>query len=98
MLQLFTHTFQHFFNSNTFQKGASMAYYTVFSLLPMIIIITSLLGVLFGEQAVSGEIYSQLKDILGNDAALQIQDIIKNQHSQHNSIITSVIGVCNATI
>ncbi len=92
MIQLFKHTFQHFFNSNTFQKGASMAYYTVFSLLPMIIIITSLLGILFGKQAVSGEIYSQLKDFLGNDAALQIQDIIKNQHSQHNSIVTSVIG------
>lgn len=84
--------FNHFFNSNTFQKGASLAYYAVFSLLPIIVILTSLLGIFFGEQAVSGEIYTQLKNALGSDAAHQIQDLIKNQHTQHNSTITSIIG------
>ena len=58
----------------------------------MIIIITSLLGILFGAEAVSGEIYAQLKDVLGDDASQQIQDIIKNQHKQHNSTLTSIIG------
>jgi|TARA_B110001452_G_scaffold96780_1_gene80071 membrane protein len=84
--------FKHFFDSNTFQKGAALAYYTVFSLLPMIIIITSILGIIFGKQAVTGEIYSQLKNILGADASLQIQTIIKNQHTNHNSVLTSTIG------
>ncbi|MGB5361613.1 YihY/virulence factor BrkB family protein [Eudoraea sp.] len=84
--------FNHFFESDTFQKGASLAYYTVFSLLPMIIIITSLLGLFFGKHAVSGEIYSQLKDVLGNDAAIQIQNIIKNQHTSYNSGLTTIIG------
>ncbi len=84
--------FNHFFDSNTFQKGASLAYYAVFSLLPMIIIITSLLGLFFGKQAVSGEIYTQLKEVLGNDASLQLQDIIKNQHTKYNSVLTSIIG------
>ncbi len=92
IFQIFKATFNHFFNSNTFQKGASLAYYAVFSLLPMIIIITSLLGLFFGKEAVSGEIYTQLKDILGADASLQIQDIIKHQHRQHNSVITTIIG------
>jgi membrane protein len=58
----------------------------------MIIIITSLLGLFFGKQAVSGEIFTQLKDVLGNDASMQIQNIIKNQHTNHNSILTSIIG------
>ena len=90
---LFTRdVFKHFFDSNTFQKGAALAYYTVFSLLPMIIIITSILGIIFGKQAVTGEIYSQLKNILGADASLQIQTIIKNQHTNHNSVLTSTIG------
>ena len=84
--------FNHFFDSDTFQKGASLAYYAVFSLFPMIIIITSLLGLFFGKQAVSGEIYAQLKDVLGADASIQIQDIIKNQHRSYNSILTTIIG------
>ncbi|MFT5761293.1 MAG: membrane protein [Polaribacter sp.] len=92
MIKFIKEVYNHFFNSNTFQKGASLAYYAVFSLFPMIIIITSLLGIFYGKQAVSGEIYTQLKDILGNDASIQIQDIIKNQHKNHNSIITSITG------
>ena len=54
--------------------------------------IPSLLGLFFGEQAVSGEIQHELKDALGNDTAKQLQAIIKNQHTQHNGFITTIIG------
>ncbi len=92
MIKFIKELFSHFIDSNTFQEGASLAYYAVFSLLPMIVIITSVLGILFGEQAVSGEIYSQLNEFLGHDAASQIQNLIKNQHTNHNSILTTIIG------
>ncbi|MGX1928727.1 YihY/virulence factor BrkB family protein [Flagellimonas sp. 2504JD4-2] len=92
MFNFFKEVFNHFFNSNTFQKGAALAYYAVFSIFPIIIILISILGMVFGKQAVSGEIFIQLKDVLGNDAALQIQDMIKNQHVNHNSIFTTIIG------
>ncbi len=92
MLKFFKEVFNHFFNSNTFQKGAALAYYAVFSIFPIIIILISVLGMVFGKQAVSGEIFAQLKDLLGSDAALQIQDMIKNQHVQHNSLLTTMIG------
>ncbi len=92
MISFLKEVFNHFFNSNTFQKGASLAYYAVFSLLPIIVILISLLGLFFGKQAVSGEIYEQLKDVLGTDASMQIQSIIKNQHADHNSVLTSIIG------
>jgi membrane protein len=92
MLKFFKEVFNHFLSSNSFQKGAALAYYAVFSLIPMIIIITSLFGLFFGKQAVSGEIYIQLKDTLGSDASIQLQNIIKNQHTNHNNIFTSIIG------
>ena len=92
MIPFFKEVFHTFLSSNTFQKGASLAYYALFSLLPIVIIITSLLGLFFGEQAVSGEIQHELKDALGNDAAKQLQAIIKNQHTQHNGFITTIIG------
>lgn len=92
MIKLLKEVFSLFFISNTFQKGGSLAYYAVFSFIPIIVIIISFLGVFFGEQAVSGEVYAQLKDILGDDASIQIQNIIKNQHTNHNSIATTIIG------
>ena len=92
MFHFFKTLFQHFSNKNTFQKGAALAYYAVFSLLPIIMIVTSILGIFFGEEAVSGEIYTQLQGILGDEAALQIQNIIKNQHTHHNNVLTTIIG------
>lgn len=92
MILFLKEVFSHFFNSNTFQKGASLAYYAVFSLLPIIVILISLLGLFFGKEAVSGEIYAQLKDVLGSEASLQIQNIIKNQHTNQNGVLTSLIG------
>ena len=92
MMKFLKEVFSLFFKSNTFQKGGSLAYYAVFSFIPIIVIIISFLGVVFGEQAVSGEVYAQLKDILGEDASIEIQNIIKNQYTNHNSITTTIIG------
>ena len=92
MIRFFKDVFIHFFKSNTFQKGAALAYYAVFSFIPMIVIIISLLGVFFGEQAISGEVYLKLKDYLGSDASLQVQNLIKVQHVNHNSILTTIVG------
>lgn len=92
MLTFFKKVINHFFNSNTFQKGAALAYYTVFSIFPIIIIVISILGIVFGKQAVTGEIFHQLKDVLGAEGATQIQNIIKQQHVNHNSIITTIVG------
>ncbi len=82
----------HFSNSNTFEKGAALAYYTVFSFLPMIIIIISLLGLFFGEDAVSGQLFAQIQGFLGDDGANEIQELLSNQHKKHNNTLTSMIG------
>jgi len=85
--------FQLFIASNTFQKGAALGYFAVFSLIPIIVIIITVLGAVFGDEAVSGEVFHQLKGVLGSEAALEIQDLIKNHHTSHKSIITSIIGI-----
>ena len=75
--------FQHFSKSNTFQEGAALAYYTVFSLLPMLIIVVSIFGMIWGEAAVSGELYKGLANVLGETSAKSIEQIIKQQHQHH---------------
>jgi len=82
----------HFFKSNTFQKGAALSYFAVFSFIPMIVVIISLLGMFFGEDAISGEVYLKLKGFLGSKASLQVQNLIKVQHINHDSILTTAVG------
>lgn len=92
MIKLIKDSFAHFLDSDPFQEGAALAYYAMFSLIPVIIIIISFLDLFFSQQAVTGEVFNLFKDLLGEDAAAQIQNTIKDQHSNHNSIMTSMIG------
>ena len=91
-IDLLKNVFTHFSNSNTFEKGAALAYYTVFSFLPMLVIVVSLLGIFFGEAAVSGELFSQMESFLGENGANEIETLLKNQHKNHNSTLTSILG------
>lgn len=65
----------------------------VFSIAPILVIVISLSGVLFGRDAVQGELYSQLNELLGNVAALQIQDTIKQIHLTGNNFIATIISI-----
>lgn len=92
MITLLKSVFTHFSKSNTFEKGAALAYYTVFSFVPMIVIMVSLLGIIFGEAAVSGEMFAQMQSFLGDAGAKQMESIIENQHTNHNNTMTTIAG------
>jgi len=56
--------------------GAALSYYTVFSLAPMILIVISVAGLIFGEDAVRGEIFGQLRQLMGPDAAAVMELVL----------------------
>lgn len=66
-----------FMDDRAVKYSASLSYYTVFSLAPMLVIILGLLGIFFGKEAIEGRIYSQISGLVGSDAAFQIQEIIR---------------------
>jgi membrane protein len=70
--------FTEFSNDNGMKLSASLSYYTIFSLGPVLIIVISLAGIFFGKEAVEGKIYYQINGLVGNQTALQVQDIIRN--------------------
>lgn len=72
--------------------SASLAYYTIFSLGPMMIVILFLADVFWGRQAVEGRIYGQISELVGKNAALQIQEIIKNASLDGGNHFTAAIG------
>ena len=79
-------TVSGFLDDNGLKLSASLSYYTVFSLGPVLVIIISLAGIFYGKEAVRGKIYGEIKDIVGSDAAVQLQQIIRNvEYSQYET-------------
>lgn len=82
-----------FIADNVLKYSASLAYYTILSLAPLLIIMLFVTGKLFGKEAVKGELYSEIKDLVGSEAALQVQTAIQNIHLSPDNLFASSIGV-----
>lgn len=93
MFSYIRQVFKEFSADNILKYSASLAYYTVFSIAPLLVIITTLSGIFFGKEAVKGEVYTQLSGLVGTTAAIQIQDIIKNIHLTGNNFFASIISI-----
>jgi membrane protein len=85
--------FREFSADNTLKYSASLAYYTVFSIAPLLVVLTTLFGFLFGKEAMQGRVYEQLNSLVGSNVAVEIQDIIKNIHLSKNSFFATVLSV-----
>jgi len=81
-----------FDKDNAFKLSASLSYSTIFAMGPLLIVVISLAGIFWGQQAVEGRIYEQVRGLVGSNAALQIQDIIKNIQQSKHSIAGAIIG------
>ena len=57
-------------------QAAALAYYTVFSLAPILLISISVAGLVYGNEAAQGQILGQIKGVIGNEAEVQIQELI----------------------
>jgi len=86
-------TFSQFIADNGLKLSAALSYYAFFSLVPLLIIIINLFGFIFGTLAIRGEIYGELKGLMGSKAALQIQEVIKNASLSSSSTFITVIGI-----
>lgn len=85
-------SFDAFMEDNAIKLSASLSYYTIFSLPPLSIIILSITGFFFGKEAVRGQFFGQINGFVGNDAAVQIQDTIKNIELSDSNIFAAIFG------
>jgi membrane protein len=86
-------TFKDFGTLNIARMSAALAYYTVFALAPMLLVIITICGVFYGREAIEGRIYSQIRSFVGSEAAVQIQQLIKNAAISPGLTLASTIGV-----
>ena len=73
--------------------GAALSYYTVFSLAPLLLIVVSVAGLVFGEEAVRGELFGQLQGLMGADAAQAVQGLLASASKPSHGVLGTVIGV-----
>ena len=85
--------FKEFSADNIVKYSAALAYYTVFSIAPLLVVITTLFGFFFGREAMQGQIYQQLNSLVGSRAAIQIQEMIKNVHLSGDNFFATAISI-----
>jgi len=82
-----------FTSENNFRYSASFSFYTIFSLAPLLIITISFCGYSFGEQAVEGKIFSEIRSLVGDVAARQIRQMLQPIVSKQGSSVTKLIWI-----
>src|SRR5215469_18913589 len=72
--------------------GAALAFYTMFSIAPLLLIVSSIAGLVFGEGTARAEILYQLQGILGTTGALEVQGLLENARKPTGSLLAVVVG------
>ena len=91
--KLFKETFSGWREDGVSQHAAALAYYTVFSLAPLLVIVVALAGLFFGEEAAEGQVVAQLGGLVGHEAASAIEEMIAAARKPASGIVATVVGI-----
>ena len=91
-------SFRKFGNDRIMKLSAALAYYTVFSVGPLLIVVVFICSFFFGKEAIEGSVYGQIQSFVGHDAALQLQEIIKNAAIAGKGKVAAIIGIVTLVI
>lgn len=85
-------TFKGFIDHKITKLSGSLAYFTVFSMGPLLVMILSLCSVFFEREAIEGKVFAVLNSFVGEDTAIQLQEIIKNASFAGESTLAAIIS------
>jgi membrane protein len=86
-------TFNDFIDNKVFKLSAALAFYTIFSLPAMLIIIIAVSDIFYGRAAIEGTLYNQISAFVGTDAALEIQQTIRGAALTSSSSFAATVGI-----
>ncbi|MEP7282668.1 MAG: YihY/virulence factor BrkB family protein [Rubrivivax sp.] len=78
--------------------GAALSYYTFFSLAPLLLIVVSVAGLVFGADAARGHLVNELSGLIGTDSARALEDMIASVNQPGKGVLATVIGVLTMLI
>jgi membrane protein len=82
-----------FIDDSALSRGASIAYYTLFSIAPVLLIIVAIAGLVFGRDASEGAIVGQLSGLMGDSTAKALEEMIKSADNRAAGIMATIVGV-----
>ena len=86
-------TVSDYIEDNALSRGAAIAYYTIFSIAPMLIICIAIAGLAFGQEAAQGAIVDQLRGLMGEQGAEAVQAMIASASSKSSGILATALGI-----
>lgn len=92
-LMIVRDAFRLWLSHNAFSYAGSLAFYTLFSLAPCIIIAITVIGVILGEAAVQGELMAQLQETIGPDAAEAIEQAVAQSRIEASGLLPTLLGI-----
>ncbi|HWK59414.1 MAG TPA: YihY/virulence factor BrkB family protein [Parapedobacter sp.] len=92
-LTILKNTFTIFMDVRGLKFSASLAYYTIFSLAPLLVLTISLAAIFFGQEAAEGKIFEEINGLVGNNAAAQIETMLQNVRVKEDNTLAFIIGI-----
>lgn len=86
-------TITTWFDDKAPRMGAALAYYSTFSMAPLLILVIWIAGLVFGEEAARGEVFAQLNSTLGPRAAAAVEQMVQASHDDPQGIWATIVGV-----
>jgi membrane protein len=95
---LLKETFNKWSADHVPRLGAALAYYTVFSIVPLLITIIAIVGLVFGEEAARHQILNQIQSLVGEQSAKTIQDMIERADRPSYGVVATVVGIATLLV
>ena len=93
MWRILKRTFNDWSEDKAPRLAAALAYYTMFSLAPLLIIAIGIAGLVFGDEAARGEIVTQVRGLLGQSGAEAVEAMIQNASQRDSGLLATVVGI-----
>ena len=92
-IELVKETFQEWQEDKASRLAASLAYFTIFSIAPLLIVVIAVVGAVYGRDAAQGQIVTQLQGLLGQDGAQVVQEMVQNASQPQSGTVATIIGI-----
>lgn len=97
-LSLIRATFQEYFADGVPRLGAALAFYTIFSLPALLIVVIAVAGLAFGVEAAQSQIVAEIEGFIGHDSAVALQAIIESARKPEAGVIATIVGLITLLI
>ncbi len=93
VLNIFKTAAQRWLERDAFEHAGALGFCTLFSMAPLVIIVVSIVGIVFGEDAASGQISAGIADLVGPQAATAVEEAVRRSRLEEAGLVPTILGV-----